>query len=77
MEINLKIRKNQKIGYSSFVPLQTILAKNATFDQSSSMNIEIMDDKSLKITPAWQDRQAMKPEIRYRLKTREASVWRP
>jgi len=67
MSLELTRRETQNTKYSSLVPLPTTLVKNATFGQSSSMNIETMKDNWIRITLALQVRQAMKPETRYRL----------
>ncbi len=45
-------RKIQKTSYSYLCPLPAAWAKNAKLDQSSSVNIELMDDNSLRITPS-------------------------
>jgi antitoxin component of MazEF toxin-antitoxin module len=49
---NFGERKVQKVRYTFLIPLPTIWAKNAKLDQSSSVNIELMDDGSIRITPS-------------------------
>ncbi|WP_048155741.1 hypothetical protein [Methanosarcina sp. Kolksee] len=57
--MNLKIgeRKIQKTNYSFLVPLPTMWVKNANLGQSSSVNIELLEDNSLKISTVPQARQ--------------------
>ncbi|QCR16561.1 hypothetical protein [Methanosarcina mazei] len=52
MSISFGKRKIQKTGYSFLCPLPTVWAKNVNLYQSSLVNIELMDDNSLKITPS-------------------------
>ncbi len=50
-------RKIQKTGYSFLCPLPATWAKNAKLDQSSRVNIEMLEDNSLRITPVLTTRQ--------------------
>lgn len=58
MYFNFGQRKIQKTNYSFLCPLPAAWARNAKLDQSSSVNIELLDDGSIRITPAPYDRQA-------------------
>lgn len=51
MNLSFGERKIQKTGYSFLCPLPVTWAKNANLDQSSLVNIEMLDDNSLRITP--------------------------
>ncbi|MCC4770220.1 hypothetical protein FXV91_08430 [Methanosarcina sp. DH2] len=51
IHINLGTRKIQKCGYTHLLPLPAIWAKNFCLTQGSVMNIEMLDDSSLRITP--------------------------
>ena len=60
MNISFGERKIQKSNYSYLCPLPAAWAKNAKLDQSSTVNIEMLDDGSLKICPISQARQDSK-----------------
>lgn len=57
INFNFGNRKVQKVRYTFLVPLPAAWAKNANLDQSSSVNIEMLDDSTLRITPVPQARQ--------------------
>lgn len=50
-------RKIQKNGYSFLCPLPAAWAKSSKLYQGSSVNIEMLDDNSLRITPVPVTRQ--------------------
>lgn len=52
MSFFLGTRRIQKTKYTFLLPLPAVWAKNIKLDQSSSMNIELMPDNSLRITPS-------------------------
>jgi len=60
MNLSFGKRKIQKIGYSFLCPLPAAWAKNANLDQSSSVDIEMLDDGCLKICPVPQSGQGSK-----------------
>jgi antitoxin component of MazEF toxin-antitoxin module len=59
MKINFNFgkRKVQKVRYTFLIPLPAAWAKNANLYQSSSVNIEMLDDNTLRIIPVPQARQ--------------------
>lgn len=57
MNMSFGERKIQKSNYSFLCPLPAAWAKNAKLDQSSIVNIEMLDDNSLRITPVSVTRQ--------------------
>jgi antitoxin MazE len=59
MSFSLGIRRIQKNKYTFHCPLPTSWAKNVKLDQSSLVNIDLMDDGSIRITPVPQPGQGI------------------
>lgn len=52
MSFSLGARKIQKTNYTFLLPLPPVWIKNTNLGKGSSVDIELMEDGSLKITPS-------------------------
>jgi antitoxin component of MazEF toxin-antitoxin module len=52
MKFNFRNRKIQKVKYSFLIPLPTEWVTNVGLSKGKQVKIEMLDDQSLKITPA-------------------------
>jgi antitoxin MazE len=55
--MNFQKRKIQKIRFSFYITLPVDWVKNMKIGKANFLNIEILDDQSLRITPVPQARQ--------------------